>query len=361
MQIARNLRFLLGERGHERGQARLRSHSRPGDFFDRIALTTPDFYKGLLDHVSEGVCFVDRERKVQYWNDGAQRISGYKVAEVLGRHCHDGLLCHLDYDGRALCHGECPLSATIADGVFREARVFLRNKGGGRVPVLVRVQPIRGRDGSAIGAVETFSDDSAYHETRRKIDALGRMAFLDHLTQLPNRRCLETALDTVLSEYAVHHNPFGVLMFDLNGFKAINDTFGHNFGDVALQKVAFTLAGGLRPSDSIGRWGGDEFLAIVQDVDAKILNELTERCVQLVARISILSTGGSPVPLSVSGGAVLVYPGVTAKEIIQRADELMYWVKAKGRSRPAQGRDEPVHEGCELRATGQQFSLFPGS
>ena len=100
------------------------------------------------------------------------------------------------------------------------------------------------------GAIEIFSDDSAQNESRRKVEAMKRLAFLDHLTQLPNRRYLEMAIHTAQSEFEVHHDPFGVLMMDLDGFKKMNDTYGHGCGDLALQEAAKTLAGALRPTDS---------------------------------------------------------------------------------------------------------------
>ena len=124
------------------------------------APTDPDFYKDVLDHMTDGVYFVDLERRIQYWNEGACRLSGYRPEEMLGKHCQDDILCHVDYFGKRLCHDGCPLAASIEDGAMHEANVFLRHKQGRRVPVNVRVQPMRAADGSIIGAIEIFSDDS---------------------------------------------------------------------------------------------------------------------------------------------------------------------------------------------------------
>ena len=89
----------------------------------------------------------------------------------------------------------------------------------------------------------------------------------------------------------------------------------------------------LRPTDVLGRWGGDEFLAIVFNVDATVLAELARRCVMLVARTSILSNDERPIHLSVSVGGVLAQPGETPVELLERADRLMYQSKANGRGR----------------------------
>ena len=297
---------------------------RPTEPEKMLGLADPGFYKELLDHMSDGVYFVDRERRILYWNEGAFRLTGYKPEEIVGKRCQDDILCHVDSTGNQLCRSGCPLSASIEDGELHQASVFLRHKRGRRVPVNVRVQPIRDVDGSVTGAIEIFSDDSAQHEARRKTKALERMAFLDHLTQLPNRRFLEMSIRTALAEFEVHKDPFGVLLIDLDRFKGINDSFGHSCGDRALQEAAKTLTGLMRPTDIVGRWGGDEFLAIAGNVDKQILAGLAARCKILVEQTYIPSNDVRSIALSISVGAALVRPGETAEQLIQRADERMY-------------------------------------
>jgi diguanylate cyclase (GGDEF)-like protein/PAS domain S-box-containing protein len=304
---------------------------KPEEVQDKLAAADPQFYKELLDQMSDGVYFVDIERRILYWNEGAYRLTGYRAEEVLGKCCQDDILCHVDATGRRLCYEGCPLSACIAGGDMQQANVFLRHKQGRRVPVSVRVQPIREADGSIVGAIEIFSDNSAQMDTRRRIDAMQRLAFLDHLTQLPNRRFLEMSLKTALGEYQVHHDPFGVLAIDLDGFMEINDTFGHSCGDRALQEVARTLTASLRPTDILGRWGGDEFLGIVGNVTQEVLGKLAERCVVLARQTSISSNDERNIFLSVSVGAALVHRDETIEELLQRADDLMYRSKTSGR------------------------------
>ena len=130
----------------------------------------PNFYKDLLDHMSDGVYFVDRDRRILYWNEQAFRLTGYKPEEVMGRCCQDEILCHVDGAGKRLGHDGCPLTATIHDGAARQAQVFLRHKQGRRLPVLVRVQPIHGDDGSIVGAVEIFTDETARLAEERKTE-----------------------------------------------------------------------------------------------------------------------------------------------------------------------------------------------
>ncbi|MFZ3265450.1 MAG: sensor domain-containing diguanylate cyclase [Terriglobales bacterium] len=292
----------------------------------------PCFFKEVLDHVSDGVYFVDLERRIFYWNESAFRLTGYGAQEMLGQSC-DEFLCHVDAAGKRLCQDGCPLTASLRDGGMHETQVFLRHKQGRRIPVAVRVLPIRAADNSIVGAVEIFSDETAHHAARREAEQLERLAFLDQLTHLPNRRYLEMSLRTALREYHVHKDGFGLLVIDLDRFKAINDGFGHATGDRALRQVAKTLVGALRTTDIVGRWGGDEFLAVVRHVDAEILKTLAERCCVLVAQTSFRNGDGRGLSTSVSIGGSLVTPKDTFETLTRRADDLMYQSKAGGRSR----------------------------
>ena len=133
---------------------------------------SPNFYATLLDNLYDGVYFVDRERRITFWNKAAERITGFTQAEVLGKRCADNLLRHVDDRGNSLCEGACPLSYTLRDGQLRSASVFLHHKNGHRLPVAIGVAPITDNQQNIIGAVEIFRDNSA------------TVAALEHLKEL---------------------------------------------------------------------------------------------------------------------------------------------------------------------------------
>jgi diguanylate cyclase (GGDEF)-like protein len=244
-----------------------------------------------------------------------------------------------------LCLDGCPLLECIVSGAPRDAEVFLRHKHGRRVPVSVQIQPIREADGSIVGAVEIFRDNTAQIEVRRRAEAMERLAFLDPLTHQPNRRFLEMSLKTALVEFQATDDPFGVLVFDVNRFKAINDTFGHAVGDRALVEVSKTLVGGLRSADIVGRWAGDEFLAIAHGVTMDVLMELAERCRTLVDETYYRNGNGGLEPLSISVGVALVKPGDDWESMVARADRRMYQKKKAGSVGASQ-----AHAGTEASA-----------
>jgi phosphoserine phosphatase RsbU/P len=118
----------------------------------------------VLDSINEGVYAVDATRKIVYWSQSAERITGWPAEAILGKHCFDEVLCHIDKDGHRLCGEEhCPLHRSMVTGKSSEVGiiVFAQTKSGGRVPLQVAVAPLRGADGQVIGGVETFRDLSS--------------------------------------------------------------------------------------------------------------------------------------------------------------------------------------------------------
>ncbi|AMV73424.1 sensor domain-containing diguanylate cyclase [Desulfuromonas carbonis] len=290
------------------------------------------FFRQLLDNLYDGVYFVDRDRIITYWNRGAERLSGYSADLVLGKSCRDNLLVHMDDNGKLLCLDGCPLAATMADGNERQAEVFMHHADGQRVPVLVRVSPIHDEAGAIVGAVEIFSDNSSQNAARQQIEELQELAFLDPLTALANRRFLEITLHSRLEEQRRYGWPFGVLFFDIDHFKSFNDSYGHETGDAVLKMTAKTLAGCARSFDVVGRWGGEEFVAVLANVDRTSLQRIAERYRSMIEQ-SGLPTAMEVLRVTVSVGAALAVPGDTVESVLERADALMYQSKQNGRNR----------------------------
>ncbi len=305
---------------------------KPGELKKTMTPNDPEFYKELLDHMSDGVYFVDRERRILYWNEGAHRLTGYTAEELLGSSARTTFSATLTIAAQ-IVQGWVSANGQHCRWGPHEANVFLRHKQGRRVPVRYACSRFGMPTAPLWGRLRFSVTTRRRTMCGAKRTAMNRLAFLDHLTQLPNRRYMEMLANTALSEFQVHQDPFGVIMFDLDGFKGINDVFGHACGDRALVEAARTLTGSLRPTDTVGRWAGDEFLAIVRNVDRDNLKTLAERCAVMVTETSCSSNDERRITLSISVGAALMQPGETAEGLIQRADKLMYQSKANGRGR----------------------------
>ena len=287
-----------------------------------------DFTRQLIDQLGVGVYFVDRQRRIELWSGGAERITGWSQGEVLGRSCADGVLEHVDEQGELLCRSGCPLAETLRDGERREHVVYMRHRGGHRMPVRVSTAAIRGDDGTIVGGVEVFHDHSPWHRLADRVEQLERQALLDELTGLPNRRFLEQEIQLRFEEQRRYDWPFGVLFVDVDHFKRVNDTWGHDVGDRVLTVVARSLRAAIRAPDVVGRWGGEEFLVLVANVDEEGLRRVAER-----ARSMVASSDAGGVRVTVSVGAAACRSGDEAESLLKRADDHLYRAKHQGRDR----------------------------
>lgn len=291
-----------------------------------------DLYKRILDSLYDGVYLVDLDRRTTYWNSGAERITGYRPDEAVGRRCQDNFLVHLDDRGNSLCLHGCPLSSTMANGQPLEVEVYLQHKDGYHIPISVRAAPIRDGTGRVVGAVEVFSDNSRIAAMTDLIKELRQLSLLDHSTEVGNRRFLEQQLIARLNEQDRYGWRVGVLFVDIDHFKEINDRNDHIVGDRVIRMVARTLANGIRSFDIVGRWGGDEFVVLIVNVDEEQLHTVSEKLRRLIEN-SGFTEGGETIRVTVSVGGVLAAAGENPEAVIRRADRLMLASKTAGRNR----------------------------
>lgn len=292
-----------------------------------------EFYKDLIDNLFDGIYFVDRDRNITYWNKGAERITGYQANLVIGHSCRDNMLNHVSANGIPLCLNNCPLAACMEDGNIREAEVFLHHAKGYRVPVHVRVSPLRNVHGEIIGAVETFNNNTSTINLRHQLRELRRTTQKDALTSAGNRPYLEGRLRAMIAEFNHAQTPVGLLFIDVDRFKQFNDTYGHEVGDKVLQMVAATLSHNVRATDAVGRWGGEEFLVLLYGIETETaLSTVAEKLRTLVG-CSRLDWKDDHLSVTISVGATLLQPDDTPESFVHRADQLMYQSKQSGRNR----------------------------
>jgi len=289
------------------------------------------FFEELLENLYDGVYYVDTQKVVTYWNKSAERISGYSKEDVFGSSCADNILQHIDNKGVELCKKGCPLGKTLIDGKIRDTEVFMHHKNGHRVPVSVRASAIRNENNEIVGAVEIFSDNSKRIEIIKEMENLKREVFIDQLTQVGNRRFAEMNLSTRMNELNKNGVSFGVLFMDIDHFKKFNDTYGHNIGDQVLMMVAKTITNTVRLIDVICRWGGEEFIVILPNMDKPALTEIAER-IRVFIEKSWITHENENLKVTVSIGGAMASNDDTMESIIHRSDAQMYQSKDSGRN-----------------------------
>ena len=179
-------------------------------------------------------------------------------------------------------------------------------------------------------------------KVNERTEALDRLAKTDSLTELLNRRGMTERIIAEISRSQREHGHIGLLWFDIDLFKEINDQHGHAKGDEALKAVAASIRALLRPYDSVSRWGGDEFLAMTLAQDAHDLDAQGERIRSAIADTCRLQgKGGTPMHITVSIGGYFAHSGDSMEIMLQRADKALYDAKETGRNCYRAWRDTP--------------------
>ncbi len=290
-------------------------------------------YLRILDNLYDGVYFVDLHRQIIFWNKSAEKITGFTKQQVLGTHCYDGMLKHIDKNGSLLCADTCPLAQSIKEGREIEAEVFVHHREGHRIPVLVHVSPIRNSLGVITGAVENFSDNTLHSILLDQLEKYRNLSLIDPLTDLLNRRYLEIHLQNKLNELKSYQRLFfGVLFIDIDFFKNVNDSFGHDVGDNVLKMVSKTLKNYLGKEETVCRWGGEEFVAVVYCNSFDFLFAKADMLRLLVSQ-SFVQVKNVDVSVTVSIGAAMANLEDTVESLLKRADNLMLQSKRLGRNR----------------------------
>ena len=290
-----------------------------------------DICVAIVSNMQDGAYFVDQNRRILFWNASAERITGYKKEEIVGKDCPSSGLNHIDEEGRPLCQVGCPLFATNIDGKTRQERVFVRHKDGHRIPIRVNIFPIRNGN-EIVGSIELFTQDSPTQYEDSLITKLSGMAMHDELTKLPNRRYLESFLGYKFSQFQRFGQPFAVVFADIDDFSAFNNTYGHEAGDAVLQNIAETVRANLKKDDLFGRWGGEEFVGIFtigNEYEATIIAEKLRAVIEKTE----VDYNGASLHVTLSLGVTAVKLGDTTDAIVDRADRLMYQSKENGKNR----------------------------
>jgi len=187
----------------------------------------------ILDHMSEGVYVCDRNRRIVYWSKSSERITGWRSEDVLGRTCHEDILCHEDKDGHRLCGKEyCPLHRTMITGVTSTTPiiVFARAKDGHRIPMQVTTAPLYDAAGKVIGGIETFRDVSPMLEDLERAKRIQSQNIRHKLPDDPRLR------------FATFYMPHDIVGGDFYAVKALDaDRYGFFLADMEGHGVADAL------------------------------------------------------------------------------------------------------------------------
>src|SRR6266536_1091351 len=274
----------------------------------------------IIDASPVAIVELDRSGRVQLWNPAAERIYGWRPEEVLGRP-HPA----------SLESGWPAIQPTATRGLGQPAaRVELRQHRSDGTPIEVELStaPLQTPSGDPAGMIGVAADIT---DRKRLAEQLRHQALHDPLTDLANRALFHDRLENALARLDRHGGLLAVLLLDLDGFKTVNDTLGHQVGDQLLALVAERLRTNVRPSDTIARLGSDEFVVLVEDASGPAdAVAATQRLLgALAAPISVASRD---LQVRASVGIALAGPGAQPSDLVRDADMAMYQAKVEGGS-----------------------------
>jgi diguanylate cyclase (GGDEF)-like protein/PAS domain S-box-containing protein len=300
-------------------------------------------FKLLTEDVADVVWKADSSMRITYISPVDQRLRGYQASEVLGRHLfemltEEGVATVLQVIGQSR---QAELEGKLNESVTFE--VQHRCKDGRLLWGEVQSRPVR----DATGAITGYHGITRETTKRRQLeDQVRQLAFYDPLTHLPNRRLLGDRLNQSIAASQRNKCHCALLVLDLDNFKPLNDAHGHLVGDLLLIEAALRLRGYVRAVDTVARFGGDEFVVLLNDLDAN-LAEATAQAGMVAEKIRVCLSAPyllkvehpSQAPetvvhrCSASIGVVLYFgPPAKPEDIFKWADAAMYQAKAAGRN-----------------------------
>jgi diguanylate cyclase (GGDEF)-like protein/PAS domain S-box-containing protein len=278
----------------------------------------------VFNAVDEAIMITDIQNRIVQVNASFEKITGYSSAEVVG---HSPAVLSSGNHSKQFYEN---MWRSLQDAGTWNGELQNRRKSGEVFTEYLSINRVRNPWGEVILHVGIFRDIT---EQKAVQDEIHGFAYTDSLTGLPNRRQIIDRLQTELEHSGRRESKIAILFVDLDFFKEVNDTYGHNVGDEILVAVASRLKKSVRKTDVVGRLGGDEFVVVLID----ILN--TKRVEALAGLIvgslsEAFDIGGHDISISASVGiAIGPVNGTDARELLDQADSAMYSAKESGRGR----------------------------
>ncbi|MGM0553179.1 MAG: PAS domain S-box protein [Pseudomonadota bacterium] len=278
--------------------------------------------------ISQAIFITDVSGTIRRVNATFAQVTGFSEREAVGanpRILNSGLQDRSFYE---------EMFRSVREHGYWEGEVWNRRKSGEVFPLHETITAIRDGSGEIEHYIAVFHDISHQKELEA---ALEHQAFYDPLTRAANRGYFEALMDQEASRSQRYGRPGSLVMLDIDYFKAINDTWGHDVGDEVLRTLVQVLERRLREADVLCRWGGEEFMVLLPDTDAERAVRAAEQLRAEVERASFPRVRQVTVSLGVSG----YRPGEPVKDWIKRADDAMYAAKQEGRNRVRRESSDP--------------------
>lgn len=289
-----------------------------------------DFQEQLVDSMCDGVIFVDAQLKILRWNGAAERMTGISVASVADKYWSPSLVRLRDDVGRLVSDTDCPARLALASGAKSLGRFSLGTRLNDRVNVDLQVSPVLGDNGTPHGATLVLHDVSSQASLEERVQNLHERASRDGLTKAANRAEFTRIFPTFIDSHLKQGRPCSLIICDIDHFKKINDTYGHQAGDEALILFASILERQARAGDWVFRYGGEEFVLLCAECDNATATRRADEIRRRVANTPMPTLGNRCI--TASFGVTEIQGGDTPKTFLNRADRALLQAKDAGRN-----------------------------
>jgi diguanylate cyclase (GGDEF)-like protein len=278
----------------------------------------------------DGVIFIDAAMRVTQWNHGAERLTGVAESTVLERLWQPSLLKIRNEKGDPLSPEDCPVTCAIRSGVQSLRRLTICGRNQLPISADSHTIPVVAGDGTSLGAIMILHDASPETSLEERCQSLHEKATKDLMTQVANRAEFDRVHETFVKHHQQEQVPCSLIICDLDRFKRVNDTFGHQAGDDAIRSLATLMKNSCRPGDLVARYGGEEFVLLAADCDNATATRRAESIRKALAHFPQPKLDGQSI--TASFGVTEVQPGDTAETMLRRADRALLKAKDKGRN-----------------------------
>ena len=288
------------------------------------------FEEELLDHMHDAVVFVDTGSRIVGWNHGAERLTGI-AADCIFQHPWSPTLVHLHNEkGGWIAEDDCPVLGALRTRTQSLQRLTICGPTGRPVPVDSHAIPVAAEDGSLQGAVLVLHDASSEISLEERCLSLHERATKDPLTQVANRAEFDRVHEMFVHAHREQQVPCSLMICDLDRFKQVNDTFGHQAGDEAIKALAAILRNCCHSGDLVARYGGEEFVMLYANCDIASAARRAEQIRRTLAHFAVPKLGKRKI--TASFGVTEIQPGDTPETMLRRADRALLLAKERGRN-----------------------------
>ena len=299
--------------------------------------TASGLYRDIVEGCADAIVIAGADQKITFLNPAAQALFGYAGTAAIGQPLAILIPRRVRRPHEALFDGFRDGSGRARYMETRDAVIHGLRADGTEFPVNISiVKSGTGPDTKLVAIVRDITKQQAVEAE------LTRLATTDPLTGIHNRRSLRARADQEYARAKRYGRPMSLAMIDIDNFKAINDTFGHDIGDLALCHVVDSIVERLRKPDVAGRWGGEEFALILPDTSEAAAVETCQRLRRAIAQSPFNTAPDADTSLTVSIGIAGFGPGdLTLDNLFAKADEALYLAKRTGRNKVCAISDLP--------------------